>query len=45
MAGQLRWTDTGGELVVEGDVSGDGVADLTILLDAEAPVDANWFVL
>ena len=45
VAGQLRWTDTGGELVVEGDVSGDGVADLTILLDAEAPVDANWFVL
>ena len=24
---------------------GDGVADLTILLDAEAPVDASWFVL
>ena len=43
--GESAIEKTADSLAGVGDVNGDGVADLTILLDAEAPVDANWFVL
>jgi len=45
VAGQLRWTDAGVQRRIEGDVNGDGVADLTILTAAAGPVTASWFLL
>ena len=44
-AGQLRWTDTGGNRKIEGDVNGDKSADLTIFITAVGPVTSEWFVL
>ena len=45
VAGQLRWEDLGAQRLIQGDVNGDSVADLTIRLAAAGPVDATWFVL
>lgn len=45
VAGQLRWADLGAQRRIEGDVNGDGVADLTILANAAGPVTAAWFLL
>jgi len=45
VAGQLRWTDHGASRRIEGDVNGDGAADLTVLVTAVGPVAANWFLL
>lgn len=45
IAGQLRWEDLGAQRLIQGDVNGDSVADLTIRLAAAGPVDAAWFVL
>ncbi len=45
VAGQLRWEDLGAQRLIQGDVNGDSVADLTIRLTAAGPVDATWFVL
>ncbi len=46
-AGELRWGDIGrGTQRLEGDVDGDGAADLVIdIANSAAPVAANWFVL
>jgi hypothetical protein len=44
-AGQLRWQDQGTARLVQGEVTGDGVADLTILVTAAGPVDTTWFIL
>jgi hypothetical protein len=41
----LRWADLGGSRLIQGDVNGDSTADLTIFVNAAAPVDANWFAL
>ena len=43
--GQLRWADLGTSRLIQGDVNGDSTADLTIFVNAAAPVDANWFAL
>jgi Ca2+-binding RTX toxin-like protein len=45
IAGQLRWAELGAQRRIEGDVNGDGVAELTILVDAAGPVAAGWFLL
>ena len=45
VAGQLRWAESAGERLIEGDVNGDRVADLTIRTPALGPVGADWFVL
>ena len=45
IAGQLRWTDTGAERLITGDVNGDTVADLTIRTPMAGPVTSDWFVL
>jgi Ca2+-binding RTX toxin-like protein len=44
-AGQLRWQDQGTVRLVLGEVTGDGVADLTIFVKATGPIDSNWFGL
>ncbi len=44
-AGELRWQDLGGQRLVQGDVNGDAVADLTIFLATPGPVQAGWFLL
>jgi serralysin len=44
-AGQLRWQDQGATRLIQGEVNGDGVADVTIIVTAAGPVEANWFVL
>ncbi len=44
-AGELRWEDQGGFRLVQGDVNGDAIADLTIYLANLAPVQAVWFAL
>lgn len=31
--------------MIQGEVNGDGVADVTIIVTAAGPVEANWFVL
>ena len=43
-AGELRWTDTGAVRAIQGDVNGDGAADLTIRTSATGPVTSDWFV-
>jgi Ca2+-binding RTX toxin-like protein len=46
VAGQLRSVDNGnGTFTIEGDVNGDGLADLAILVTAPAPLGAGDFVL
>jgi len=45
VAGQLRWQEEGAVQRVQGDVNGDAVADLTLLVRAAGPLDAGWFVL
>jgi Ca2+-binding RTX toxin-like protein len=45
LAGQLRWADLGSERLIQGDVNGDKVADLTIRTPALGPVGADWFLL
>lgn len=45
VAGQLRWQAEGAVQRVQGDVNGDGIADLTLLVRAPGPVAADWFVL
>ena len=46
VAGQLRSVDNGnGTYTIEGDVNGDGIADLAILVTAPAPIGAGDFVL
>ncbi len=43
-AGQLRFTSQPGQTLIQGDVNGDGTADLTILLAGiTGPVAADWF--
>ena len=44
-ASQLRWQDLGASRLIQGDVNGDSIADLTIFVAAPGPVDAAWFVL
>jgi hypothetical protein len=44
-AGQLRWAELGGDRVIQGDVNGDRVADLTIRTPALGPVGSDWFLL
>lgn len=44
-AGQLRWQDMGSYRLVEGDTTGDGLADLTLHILAPGPVGASWFGL
>jgi hypothetical protein len=45
VAGQLRWQSEGAVQRVQGDVNGDRIADLTLLVRAAGPLDAGWFVL
>jgi len=46
VAGQLRSVDNGdGTYTIEGDVNGDGIADLAILVTAPAPIGAGDFYL
>ena len=45
VAGQLRWTDLGASKLVQGDVNGDGVADLSISVTAAGAITSAWFVL
>lgn len=45
VAGQLRWQEQGTQRLIQGDVNGDGAAELTILVKAAGPVEAGWFVL
>ncbi len=43
-AGQLRFTTQPGQTLIQGDVNGDGTADLTILLAGiTGPIAADWF--
>jgi Ca2+-binding RTX toxin-like protein len=46
VAGQLRSIDNGnGTFTIEGDVNGDGIADLAILVTSATPLGAGDFVL
>ena len=45
VAGQLRWQDEGALKRVQGDVNGDAVPDITLLVRATTPLDATWFAL
>ncbi len=45
VAGQLRFRVSGANVIVEGDVTGDGVADFAIVLGATVAVIATDFVL
>ena len=45
VAGQLRWSEQGSNRLIEGDVNGDRLADLTINIFAAGSVDSNWFML
>jgi hypothetical protein len=45
IAGQLRWQDEGALRRIQGDVNGDAVADITLLVRNAVPPDASWFVL
>ena len=45
VAGQLRYRISGANVIVAGDVDGDGVADFTILLEGVASIGAVDFVL
>ncbi len=44
-AGQLRWQDQGTVRLIQGEVNGDGIADLTIMVKAPGPIDSTWFAL
>jgi len=46
-AGELRAAQSGGQWIVEGDIDGDGLADLVIQLTLEGPlpVSSNEFIL
>ena len=44
-AGQVRFTQSGGDTIVSGDVNGDGVADFSILLTGAKTLVAGDFVL
>ncbi len=44
-AGQLRWTAAGPFRLIEGDINGDAIADLTLLVAGTGTVDASWFKL
>ena len=44
-AGELRWQDLGSQRLVQGDVNGDAVADLTLYLATPGPVQPGWFIL
>ena len=43
--GEVRWQDTGPLRLIQGNVTNDTVADLTLFATAAGPVDAGWFVL
>jgi len=43
--GELRWQDLGTSRLIQGNVTADTTADLTIFVKATGPVDASWFVL
>ena len=43
-AGQLRAFQSGAQWIVEGDINGDGVADLMIAVDGAATIGAGDFV-
>lgn len=45
VAGQLRWQDEGTMKRVQGDVNGDALADVTLLVRTTTPPDAAWFAL
>jgi hypothetical protein len=45
VAGQLRWQDEGALKRVQGDVTGDALADITLLVQTTTPLDATWFAL
>ena len=44
-AGQLRWQDQGATRLIQGEVTGDGIADLTIYVTSAGPVGSVWFAL
>jgi Ca2+-binding RTX toxin-like protein len=43
--GQLRWQNEGGMRLIQGDVDGDTMADLTLFVQAAGSVNPSWFVL
>jgi VCBS repeat-containing protein len=45
VAGQLRSFQSGAQWIVEGDVDGDGIADLVIAVDSASPLIAGDFIL
>ena len=45
VSGQLRWFPVGGYRVIQGDVNGDSVADLTIHVKGTDTVTSSWLVL
>ena len=45
ISGQLRAAQSGGQWIVEGDVNGDGTADLVIAVTSAAPLTASDFIL
>lgn len=45
VAGQLRWSGQPTHRLIQGDVNGDSVADLTIKVMGGGTVDSSWFVL
>ena len=44
-AGELRWSNAGTSQLIEGDVDGDGIADLSILAAGTSAVAQAWFIL
>jgi Ca2+-binding RTX toxin-like protein len=44
-AGELRAVNHGGSQLIEGDVDGDGLADISIVALGSTLVEADWFVL
>lgn len=44
-AGELRYSVVNGNSILEGDVNGDGIADLSILLKGVTSMDAGYFQL
>ena len=41
----MGWADQGAVRLIQGNVSADTTADLTILVQAAGPVSSSWFVL